>query len=89
MEKLLRNYSKVLQWLNQPEAEEYYSFLVEWRQAAADRLRKSVELSELCRAQGQLVVLERLLDLKHELRDYANKIARGEVTPKKEEVKIK
>lgn len=63
------NSSRLLEWLEQAPPE-YYPFLQEWQERAAKSLRQESEAQKMYQAQGELKVLDLLLTLKKDLRDF-------------------
>ena len=55
------------------------SYLQEWSKEVEAGLRKSSDILEVKKLQGQDEVLRRLLELKEELRSYGDKLLKGEV----------
>lgn len=53
-------------------------YLQGWLEEEQAVLRKSSDLNLIKEAQGKLVVLERILELKEELRSYGAKLIKGE-----------
>lgn len=72
IDKLLVHHNKVLLWL-EAAPEGYSNFLKEWAEREVDKLRKEREPQLLYQAQGAVLVLERLIGLRQELRDYAKR----------------
>jgi hypothetical protein len=55
------------------------TYLREWSQEVERELRSSDDINAIKRAQGKDEVLRRILELEKELREYGNKLMRGEV----------
>ncbi len=76
---LYSQHNRVLQCLSSPETLPLLSYLKEWLVEVELKLKKSSDINEVKFCQGQLDVLERIMNLKEELRSYGDKLIRGEV----------
>ena len=72
-DSLLSHHNQVIKWLAQPEAKPFLDFLVGWQEQETSLLRKASG-EELYRVQGRSQVLERILGLKKELREYGDRL---------------
>lgn len=71
--RLYSNRNKVLAVLECPEAKPLLEFLQEWLKDEVSGSRSMKELSDIKVSQGKQLVLERILGLRTEMKEYAKK----------------
>lgn len=71
--RLYSNRNKVQTVLDSPEAKPLLEFLQEWLEDEVSGSRSMKELSDIKVSHGKQLVLERILGLREELREYAQK----------------
>src|SRR5437879_5972510 len=76
---LYSHHNRVLLCLSSPETQPLLSYLQEWLEEVESDLRFSSDINEIKKAQGKDEVLRRILGLEKELKEYGNKLMRGEV----------
>src|SRR5216684_1315571 len=70
---LLYHRYKILRLLESEEAAAFLRWLKGWQASAYHRVRKGRDLVEIHQAQGELDVLERIIGLEVELKDYGKR----------------
>jgi hypothetical protein len=76
---LLSHRHKILTLQEFQEYKAFLEWLKGWQASASQRVRKGRDLVEVHRAQGELDVLERILGLEEELKEYGKRKLQAEV----------
>lgn len=76
---LLFHRFRILSLMESVEGQAFLEWLRGWRDSDSQRLRKERDETDLHRLQGELVVLERILDLENELKSYNRRKLQAEV----------
>lgn len=67
----------------------FLKWLKDWQDSAAVRVRKESELAKICRVQGELIVLERILGLKEELQSSVRRNLQQQVADNERQRELK
>lgn len=80
-EKLLTKASIVTGWFRREEAKPFIEYLEDWYAHAQKGLETAVAPHDLYRAQGEVLVLRRILDMRQDITAYQKDVAQGKVKP--------
>jgi hypothetical protein len=81
---VLAHASSTLSWLDDPAGLPTLEMLRSWLEDDQKKLRKAESPMDIYRLQGSIAVLERIVFLKAEIRDYQKRLMSGEVKQVKE-----
>jgi hypothetical protein len=83
-DKLLRSHSSLLRWLELPEGLLFNDWVLDLLRQAEKKLHREKEYVEVFRAQGASEVLNAILDVEKDLRQYSKDLQEKKVEPIKE-----
>ena len=80
-ERLLAHHSSLLKWLQCPEAELFNEWIQDLRLRENKKLMEATDEIKVFRAQGSVGILDLLVTLKDDLRQYERDILEGRIHP--------
>ena len=83
-DKLLQHSEGVLKWLREPEGALFSEYLVDLRAREVKKLKESESQVEVFRAQGSVGIIDVLLRVEEDLKQYKKDIAEGKAFPIKD-----
>ena len=84
-ERLLAHSAAVLKWMSEPEAHLFSEWLQDVRLRENKKLMESDVDAKVYRAQGSVGIIDLIVSLNEDLRDYERDVMSGKIKPLKEE----